>query len=322
MVGVTLKKIKHRNARNIILSTVFCLASIGSGISGDNATTEINQMSSPSVSGQAGPEIVVAFSSNNGHGWSGNTPYYRPYVIDPLEKKFGGRIAFLVEKATPENIRKMVADDRVKMFVWIGGGLSDQIECNDQEMNECPKWRPGFDKDAPELKGKIAFINSEFSSDYLKTLPVRAGFGYWTEMSTETHDKKYNCDYFSDVVQPIDWYAPYFILMQHVIGWMAEGYTVQETTQKANQFWTGFLGWVKAHRSQVPFAKDYLDIGRQMFGDLTASMIGDQHASVKDSGKRVANTEKIQPVLTNDASTRTFQKDEMSSGEEEGQTKR
>ena len=248
---------------------------------------------------ETGAEIVVAFSSNNGHGWSGNVPYYKPYVIDPLEKKYGDRIIFLVEKATPENIRKMVADERVKMFVWIGGGLADQIECNDQEMHECPKWRPGFDRNAPELKGKIAFINSEFSHNYLKTLPVRAGFGYWTEMSTEMHDKKYNCDYFYDAVQPIDWYAPYFILMQRVIGWMAEGYTVQETAQRANQYWSGFLAWVEAHRSQVPFAYDYLDIGRQMFGDLTESIIGNQNGGIKSAGEKAADHE-TSPIIRND----------------------
>ncbi|MDD5729059.1 MAG: transglutaminase domain-containing protein [Victivallales bacterium] len=256
-------------------------------------------------------EIVVAFSSNNGHGWSGLVPFYKPYVIEPLKKKFGGRISFLVEKATPENIRKIVADKRVKIFVWIGGGLADQIECNDQEMIDCPKWRPGFDKNALELKGKIAFINSEFSLDYLKTLPVRAGFGYWTEMSTVSHVEKYNCDYFSDVVQPIDWYAPYFILIQRVIGWMAEGCTVQETAQKADQCWSGFLAWVEAHRSQVPFEEDYLDIGRRMFGDLRAGIVGDQNIGIKNNEGNPVNIEKSQAVLTNDVSTRTFQRDEM-----------
>ncbi|MBU0715370.1 MAG: transglutaminase domain-containing protein [Verrucomicrobia bacterium] len=302
---------KHRHVQNIVFGVIFCLASIAGGISKNSVVAKTDQISSPTVSKQAGPEIVVAFSSNNGHGWSGNVPYYKPYVIDPLAKKYGDRIVFLVEKATPENIRKITADKRVKMFAWIGGGLADQIECNDQEMMDCPKWRPGFDRDAPELKGKVAFINSEFSHDYLKTLPVGSGFGYWTEMSAELHDMKYNCDYFTDVAQPIDWYAPYFILMQRVIGWIAEGYTVQETSQKANQFWSGFLDWVNKHRAKVPFAEDYLDLGRRMFGDLTESIVGNPNTGIKNSAENTLNIEKSQPVLTNDVSTRTFQRDEM-----------
>jgi len=225
-------------------------------------------------------EILVAFSTNRGHFWSntGNVQLYGPYVIDPLREKYGDRIVFLTKEATPENIRRLVAGGHVKLFVWIGGGLGDRIECNDTEDLDCPGWRPGFEPGAPELKNKIAFINAEFSPEYLRKLPTKAGFGYWTEMSTSLHTEKYDCGYFADAPQPIDWYGPYFILMRKAIGWMAEGHSVKETAEKADQFWAGFLKWVEERRSAVPAAADYLETGKQMFGRLAKDITGDPDA--------------------------------------------
>lgn len=236
-------------------------------------------------SGKAQPEIVVALSTNCGHGWNQMAPYYEPYLIQPLKQRFGSRIIFLMKEATPETIRRLVRMESVRMFVWIGGGMRDQIECNDKEEIDCQKWRPGFGSGAPELKGKIAFINAEFSTEYIKSLPTTAAFGHWTEMSTETHQGRYSCDYFSGKAESMDWYGPYFILMGRVVQGMAEGQSVKEASQKSDALWAGFLKWVAAHRSSVPHADDYLDIGKQFFGNLTGDICGDASARLQSTGR-------------------------------------
>lgn len=233
------------------------------------------------------PDIVVALSTNRGHGWSGLTPLYGPYVIEPLAKKFGDKIAILSDKATPENIRRLVSQPGVKTFAWIGGGLADRIECNDTEDPDCKRWRPGFEPGAPELKDKVLFINSEFSTEYMKTLPARASLGYWTEMSMQMRKASYECAYFESERQPLDWYAPYFILMRRVIEDLAEGRSAKDAAERADRLWAGFLKWVEERKDEVPHSEDYLGIGKQMFSKLSSSVRAAQEETRRIFTRRV-----------------------------------
>lgn len=148
----------------------------------------------------------------------------------------------------------MITEQNPGLFVWIGGGLYDYMECDASEgigSNSTPC------RDELCLSGRIVFINCEFATNVNRKLTgCKAAFGYWTEMSSVLHYDKYNCDYFRGEIQPIDWYAPYYILMRHVIEWLAEGYTVIEAAIKADALWAGFLDWLKKH-PEVPHRDDY-----------------------------------------------------------------
>lgn len=223
-------------------------------------------------------KILLAISSNRCHAWHYRWNYnlYEPYLLTPLKAKLGNRLITCHHNCTPANIKKIITEQNPALFVWIGGGLNDHMECDAGEGIgvDCTSCR-----DELGLSDRIAFINCEYSNNVNQKLTgSKVAFGYWTEMSSSLHPVKYNCDYFSNEPQPIDWYAPYFILMRHVIEQLAECHTVEEAANDADALYAGFLDWVNDH-PEVPYHDDYLRLSH-LWSSLSNNIYGDSDARI------------------------------------------
>lgn len=232
-------------------------------------------------------KILVAISSNSCHAWHYNweTDVYDKYLLGPLASKLGSRLITCQHDCTPQNIADIVQKENPGMVVWLGGGLYENMQCDSG---------PGIGGDCTECKeefgenSRIAFLNCEFSEDVINSLNnPYSSFGYWTEMSYSMHNEEYNCDYYPAEPQPMDWYAPYYVLMRKVIEDIADCKTVGEAADNADKRQAGFLAWVQ--NSQAPYKTDYSGLSN-LWTDLRGSIKGDPNARLPGCGINSSTT--------------------------------
>jgi len=93
------------------------------------------------------------------------------------------------------------------------------------------------------LKNKIAFINAEYSLEYLGKLPAKTGFGYWIGNEHFASLREIQLRLFPPDLAfstHLEWYAPYFIShAKRLAGW-PRVIPSMETAEKADPI----LGWL------------------------------------------------------------------------------
>lgn len=201
------------------------------------------------------PKVFLALSSNTGHGWNAwwDNTLYEDWVITPLKKKLGSNLITCHHECTPQNMKNLISQHNPKLFVWMGGGLSDHMECDGSSGIGSESVSCGSEIG---LSGRVNFINMEFATEFYQGISgAKASLGYWTEMSNGLHSDSYDCDYFKGEKQPLNWYAPYFILMRGVIEDLVDCRTVADAAKRADAKWEGFLSWVSSNNP--PEASDY-----------------------------------------------------------------
>ena len=290
-----MKSSRHHFTLVELLVIIAIIATLGAALLGGLSCVRRAEKAQREPALERRPKILVAISSNRGHAWhyfwSGDS--YEKYLLKPLRAKLGDRLLTCHHKCTPQNVSKTIAEHNPALFVWIGGGLDKHGMELDAEEHIGGDFTPcRYELD---LSGRIAFVNCEFALNIHKKLTgCKAAFGYWTEMSHSLHLKdKYDCDFFPDEVQPMDWYGPYYVLMRRVIEWLADGHTVKEAAAKADALWAGFLDWVKRH-PDIPAGHDYIALS-QLWKSLGESIVGDPNARLEAAPSAASTGVRAEP---------------------------